>query len=307
MRLLRSHSTQVVLPGGLGNQLFALAFCLNLISQGHQRVDLIARHYRWYRDHEVEIESLIDFLSQVGPVPTLRRERPYVPIPLERFLFSVPKSRSTLRETSRPLSPSSVKEGAFQVVRGYFQDAQTVDALEPGFLDVLRSWLGHTSAVGMSLFETAMRSQPIENSVVVHIRRGNFRRSPSNGILSSEYMTAALKRLSPGQKQVLLLSDDHPSQLTDVLAQLRYSGYTCEVVRDGHLMTARDSLAVLGSAKALVLANSTLSWWGARLNLNRQVVRPSEWLRSKEYAPNLNLPGTFVQPVSYDDSLSTSR
>jgi len=96
----------------------------------------------------------------------------------------------------------------------------------------------------------------------------NSRNPGRNWTISAPSASATLsatagRQLNLSNERILLLSDDPPELLTDTFTHLNHEGYVCDAVPNDHLMPAREALSVLPSAKALVLATSTLSWWSA--------------------------------------------
>ena len=298
--MTKRATVSVELPGGLGNQLFALAFCLKLCQEDRAQIVLDGRHYQWHTARQIEIDSLLPKLSKFFKMPRFRGSDSRLPPQINRLVDVIPNGRKTIVEGRVPLSclPASLPRRSR--VKGYFQDGTVINELGHEFVDTVAAWVRSAWKVGDSSTPLVPRElRSIEGGTVVHLRRGDFRSSAANGILSLDYIIAAIESMGYEGERLHFISDDDPEKLRNDLNQLRLLGYDAQPVYNGHRLDARSTLLVLLLARELILANSTLSWWGARLNLGRKIIAPSEWVRQAAYRPRLDLPNTVVETVVY--------
>ena len=124
-----------------------------------------------------------------------------------------------------------------------------------------------------------MLEQP---TISVHIRRGDYLNlQDSFGVLSSEYYQSAinftLKNSSKQYARVLVFSDDF------VLAKKLFSNIEISLpiqFAESPDDYPEESLMLMSKSDALVISNSSFSWWAAQLgNKSKFVVRPSKWFR----------------------------
>ena len=111
---------------------------------------------------------------------------------------------------------------------------------------------------------------------IIHIRRGDFATPPhfsSIGVLSSEYYVRATNFLNV--RPWVAVTDD-PFNISDVSARIQVE----KILGPSDLDTI-GALRAMANAETLVIANSTLSWWGGFLAAHQggRVVVPSTWHR----------------------------
>jgi hypothetical protein len=111
----------------------------------------------------------------------------------------------------------------------------------------------------------------VTSEVAIHYRTYKEERRPERRRApGGEYVRGALARiearLGPA-KQILLVSDD-PDLAQERLGDL---GRSITLVRGGG---ALDDLALLMKARALILTNSSFSWWGGYCGQAAMVVYP---------------------------------
>jgi hypothetical protein len=120
------------------------------------------------------------------------------------------------------------------------------------------------------------------NTVAIHIRRGDYT-SLANyyGLLSADYYVNALKEIKKSfePNDIYIFSDD-PVSARKLLSNSIKRVIFVEPPKES---TAIESMRLMGLCNALVLANSTYSWWAAALSPRKQlVVSPEPWLLGNE-------------------------
>lgn len=132
-----------------------------------------------------------------------------------------------------------------------------------------------------------------EESVAVHVRRGDYVSSPQvrevhNALEPAYYAAAgATLRERVGQATFFLFSDD-PDWAE---AHVRLPGPTATV----RSAAAADDLRLMAACRHAIIANSSFSWWGAWLGRHpgRVVVAPARWFRSRP-APEGLIPPEWI-------------
>lgn len=118
-----------------------------------------------------------------------------------------------------------------------------------------------------------------ENSVGVHIRRGDYLTVPEfMGITDLDYYERAIKEiLSDGQEHTFYIFSNDIKWCEENIAPL-VKGHQIVFVKDN---TGKDScwdMFLMTHCKELIIANSSFSWWGAFLNKRGgRVVSPKKW------------------------------
>lgn len=246
----------VKIQGGLGNQLFGLAFARSVAIGCGQPVALDLSSYE--RDRYGRGFELTDFARSLGAfVPTYR---PLAASPVAHAaarLFWAPGFVIERRRPSREVELRTlVKKGSF--FSGYWQDEAYMLDAERLRLQVRR------------LFETRGRHAPA-GLIVIHYRtykeerRRRARRTPPAG-----FFVQALQRIEADSgpvSEVALISDDI------ALARRRLGDLDRPIVEVGQADAWAD-LALMVRARALILTNSSFSWWGGFCSGARTVIYP---------------------------------
>lgn len=125
-----------------------------------------------------------------------------------------------------------------------------------------------------------------ENKVLgLHVRRGDYVWNPEIGILSTAYYhraMLALKEAGVEWDAVWVFSDDAEISETDFMGL--FSGTErFSIVKPPFESHSFESLALMAQTSALIIANSTFSWWAATLgDPRRKVVCPESWFADME-------------------------
>jgi hypothetical protein len=247
----------VKIQGGLGNQLFGLAFARSVAIVSRQPVAL---DLSWYeRDPFGRSYELGDFARSLGAfVPA---HRPLSGARLTHALGArLPLPGFVAERRSPPPNASAlsglVRHGAF--FSGYWQDEAYIADAARLRLQVRR------------FIEDRARGGP-SGGVVIHYRtykeerRRRARRTPS-----LQFFAQALERIEAEMGEVgevMLISDD-PALAFRRLGDLRRRIVTVEQE------SAWADLALMARARALILTNSSFSWWGGFCSDARTVVYP---------------------------------
>jgi hypothetical protein len=113
----------------------------------------------------------------------------------------------------------------------------------------------------------------------VHVRRGDYRNESEFGLLPASYYELGIAEISNVyQFDKVWLFSDEPDYALSILPD--YLKGKVDVVPDFN-GSASATLELMRHAGAYVIANSSLSWWGARLSYstNPAVVAPRPWFR----------------------------
>jgi hypothetical protein len=185
-------------------------------------------------------------------------------------------------------------------ILGYFQDWRYVSKVWPD----LRSRIS-----GSSTYDVLLEPQTTAtNYVVVHIRLGDYRLNPTaaknHGVSSISYYLGALEKIQARENvdEILIVSDEPKLAVQSFLSH--YKGPL--LVRDASTGDELKDLSIMSHAKAIVMSNSTFSWWGSWIAYkenNALVVFPTPWMadqRNKNIA--LSVPEWISHPREISDS-----
>jgi hypothetical protein len=262
----------VRVAGGLGNQMFqyAAARALSLRLGVPLTLDLGFYDRRRHRSYGLHALPLAPHAERGLP----RGGR------LGRWAAAL--SSATRRLVSPTVmvyrEPSSAFDEAFLSLKapvhllGHFQSTRYFDAVAERVQQEL-SPPPATDAFSLALAQQMAGA----NSAALHVRRGDYLSNPKNRALfacpGAAYCNAALDRLPPSCT-VFVFSDD----MAWSRANLAHPAHTFVFVDDGKPRPVLADLWLMQQARHHVIANSSLSWWGAWLAKRGQGQDPAQGL-----------------------------
>lgn len=264
--MMRDRSSVVLLDGGLGNQLFQVAFALYLrtVRGCNTYVDFSALHKT--QVHGIGgIEDIIKYFD--FPVHEENSRRFFALVILAQLRRALSQRKGFL---GLDAMKGVIRTGRLDVYCGYWQGHAM---LVPFYLEVAKAC--------NEIFEV---KSTLPVSAVVHFRFGDYV-TPKN------------------QKIYFQADEDYYKIALDSLFQehgiIEYSVVTNDVARAKHLLSKSafkrfifsyaegsmlDDFATIARASTLVSTNSTFCWWGAltaAINGNLvNLVAPKKWFKS---------------------------
>lgn len=264
----------VCLRGGLGNQLFQVAFATWLAELSRREV---AFDVSCVRSSSLPILRLAGLGDYVGS-RVLGRTRywPAIEGRLDAVASAVRRAHGPLRLVvdNDPYGPADIDARRPAWWFGYWQRDRYARALLPHLL----------AATG------AVRKMD-RPTIGIHVRRGDMVDKPT--AVPAEWFLAAtavaLRSLSSAP-DVRVWSDE-----PDWCAAHLDIGHDFAVARDGDVL---EQLSDLASCDALVISRSTYSWWAARLATERgaTVVYPAPWAHGTAAGDDALIPESW-RPV----------
>jgi hypothetical protein len=289
-----ARKTVVRVKGGLGNQLFSYAAGMFLSENlGH-----IVK-FSFQRTSFIPGRSPMPTIMELN-LPKLNRAlSPILGSPLGERISLQPWNRSrSFRQdgTGYAGSLDEIVKGA--IVEGYFQTHRYLSALPGDFMPVGPDLLRKPSQWLIDL----VRRAKVEEPIMMHIRRGDYAKTPKAwGLLSKHYYAKAIQisKERLGDRPIWIFSDDKriASEFGATLA-----GSHSEVVSSPSNKSAAEELVLMSSGIANVIANSSFSWWAASLSRSSKlVVAPKPWFREGTSSDQL-LPQDWVRlPASWEE------
>lgn len=284
---------EVVLAGGLGNQLFQLsagvccpdvelilndtltklATCMNnraqvaeLIQESRYKISTLNPNYFRKRFINVALRFCGSNLS--------KGKKRFFLLMLELFgSFLFPGY--SLRIERLPTPSSKIIKKTLLI--GYFQTPTEVEVNQLKIFDLIN---------GLHLQE---KYAPEPIVVGLHIRGGDYRLEPKFGLLSQEYYKNSLQRFEFELKKFPLhVFTNDASYAEELLSTLEIE----EVIF--HLAENEDifqSLILMSTAKNLIISNSSYAWWAAFLATCKgsKIVFPTPWFKGLASTDNLGM------------------
>jgi hypothetical protein len=159
---------------------------------------------------------------------------------------------------------------------GYFQTARYFAAVieNRDFLLEVRN----PSKILVEELEKASLIQP----VMLHVRRGDYLNNPQIGLLSTDYYRNAVRKLDEilGEKPIWVFCDDLEMSKS-VLAFL--PTHRLRFIDRNTFHSDTESLYLMSRGQAIIIANSSFSYWAAMINGEKKIViTPNKWFAGLE-------------------------
>ena len=185
----------------------------------------------------------------------------------------------------------SLRETKFnEFLIGYFQSYRWL-CENPKVIQELKKMKLKNPSESLSRF---YEDHKYKKSIVVHIRLGDYELDPSLGILDQSYYEASLNYLfsEANYDEILLFSNN----LEKAMKMIPHS-YLAKIVQVSEFDNrSAETLEAMRIGSAYVIANSTLSWWGAMLSYHEKpsVIAPNPWFKERSDPADL-IPNSWKQ------------
>lgn len=254
----------VALQGGLGNQLFQLCEAIVLSRRSERGFKLCLFRLRAsrlpsFQTYRLELSELVgkDEVHSMRASCLLRFKSVY-----QQSI----KERGPLDDISARVTSSTM------LVTGYFQRYAIAQEASSELLRRME-----TSTQLSNIF-----NGDLQHHIAVHIRCGDYLKSSSrslHGLTEPSYYSQAVRAVSSktGIHKLCIVSDDPTSALKIILRERLQDDFDIKVSQKEN---AWDDLVMLANSAAVVMSNSSFSWWGAYLASrlrNSPVIAPYPW------------------------------
>lgn len=292
----KAKRVTVYLFGGLGNQLFQYFAGLAIAEEMGAKFYLkpFGQTSAVGREGEVGIAAFkTEGITTSSKIPQRLQEKL-----LRRFVTLINQFRlgKFLRHYGIFLSDVSqllqVKMDCPRHIRlmGYFQDYKFLDYLERQEKGTVLS-LANPSPWFVNLQEQVRAIKPI----IVHIRRGDYlNHAGTIGVLDFVYFKNALDLIPQDKNSEIWIFSDSSTVAKDFALFAGLPDSRTQIIQAPSDSSDAESMLLMTLGYALVISNSTFSWWGAYLNKNADfVIAPKKWFKNLDDPVNL-IPGNWI-------------
>lgn len=261
------EQTKVVLHGGLGNQLFQIAFAVAMRRETRKRI--VLTRSRRGPDAAVNIEAKFALPFEIVPLPWHSQ----LVLRLAKKIQIDPRIAYVENKFERD-APNSILRFHPALVSGYLQ--------YPAMLEKYRNELSEMFRIRYPLNayanEMAERMNQDQGTVAVHVRRGDYTQSQASGVfalLDVDYYERAEARIARR------VTNPHyyvfSNEIRWAKENLHFAGSTTFV--DSEASGEAGDFSLMRLAEHWILANSTFSWWPAWLSRSdsSEVIMPKKW------------------------------
>jgi hypothetical protein len=304
-------SNMISLTGGLGNQLFQLAFVLSQSGSGQVTIEQNLGLPRQNASGNPEILSfqlpvslkvlrkrristfnrrVVNFAMRtaisVNRRPNIFILKPVLVIASAITSIHLMQPRKIISPTDIGYSPIT-KSRFPKLFVGYFQSFRWAD-------EVKDSLLGLKLLTESEELKEYIQFARIEKPLAVHVRLGDYVDIESFGIPSLLYYESAInEQFSKHNFEKIWLFSNDPRNAINFIPE-KYRDRTRIIGEIGN--SSAETLELMRHAKAYVIGNSTFSWWGAYLSYSEKpyVIAPNPWFKG-EPSPNELIPQNWRQ------------
>lgn len=270
--------------GGLGNQMFIYAFSVALRETFRQEILVDTHYYKSRNFHNgLEIERIFGIhLTEAKLSDKLKMSWYFPNYWIDYHLLGkLPARKNTVRELpGQKVNLELLEDSSDKFYDGYWQSYQYFDSCRD---IILKEFTFPNISIEDKLnFELNERLNNEENSVGIHIRRGDYLKNwKYRGLCGIDYYQKAIAYILEHIKspKFFLFSDDIDWVKENISPLLKE--YDVTFVNWNHSINSYKDMQLMAMCKNLIIANSSFSWWAAYLNQNNPiVVAPEKWINS---------------------------
>jgi hypothetical protein len=291
MAIKGGRFVEIELVGGLGNQLFGYfagayyseKFKKNLITDFTQVPLGMTNHGSELTSFKLnKIEKIIK--SNRYPIHNfLKRLIDKLSIKFKLFNYLRFKIFGTYQSIETGYDNFIETHNKISRMQGYYQTWKYFDYLEKHNFDVSLELINPSK-----WFTRIHREINPKNSIAIHVRRGDYKNPNSpTGLLSRDYYEVAIATVNGkfSNHEFWVFSDDI-SDAKILLSGLIPEGSKWIIPPDR--ADPAESLVLMSYMKAIIVANSSFSWWAATANVKKElVIAPDPWFKNTKTPLNL--------------------
>ncbi len=302
----------IKLIGGMGNQMFIYAIGKALAIEKKQQLYV---DDSWIRTFELENNSNLSALQYFDEKDVLYRKRDVF-----RFfdIRTIDKIINKSKKYNLPFFSNIVDEKSFNYDKSIFEIRSSSVYLRSGYWqsfkyfdkyqDSIRKAFSFRKEIYTENKRYADKINSCENSISIHIRRGDYDTNPTlkklyGGICTLDYYKKSFNYISQNVDNPIffLFSDDIPwvkRTLGEFDFNIEYIDQNIESTKSeiGHKNNGYVDMYLMTLCKHNIIANSSFSWWGAWLNSNNEkiVIAPKKWFNDSRDTSDL-VPAQWIR------------
>lgn len=286
----------ILAPGGLGNQLFAVAAALHLGEALGVKIKIFSESNELVEKFR-EVQEELQYPVSIGMTLSSRRNLLINRISgkvhqlILRFPFATNFIKTKFRTIHNPCEfPFDLLSQGGKlpwVLMGFFQDIKLMKSLSSRNKTFLLKILNADPVRDFS------NLGDYRDSIGVHVRRGDYASIPDYGILTRSYFQEIIQGVRKDHSKVIIASDD-----AEILPGFKSMGN--EELLFPNKYSPLQSIIELAKTQTFVMSNSTFSFWiaWAVFLSGGTVYTPDPWFRRSKVPTNfLSLDG-FIKKTS---------
>ena len=267
--------------GGLGNQMFQYAFCLNFKARGVIAKLDISKYETQYAHNGFELEKVFS----IGEKYSSGSEKLVVKALGKLLYFLIGQPYKEKKEWQWKYH-QEVEGIEFGFIKGYWQSEKYFSTIAETIRNKF-TFPPLQDPRNQALLERIKQS----NSVSLHIRRGDYL-TGGNAVLPLDYYHQSIAFIGKkvNQPHYFIFSDDIDWAMKNIQVTAG------EFVDWNFASNSFIDMQLMSECKHNIIANSTFSWWGAWLNSNstKIVISPAQWMPNMEGTADA-IPENWIQ------------
>lgn len=287
MSLVKKRYTLVKVMGGLGNQMFQYAFFYAIQEMNKNSILYVdLQFYKNTQSHNgYELNTLFEIPTKYNIPDELRNKLKQIPsTDIKNIVDDNPYTYQTYEETDRQ----------FTIYTGYWQSEKYFKKIENKIRNLYRFNENRLNKKSR-LYLNEINLQ--ENSVSIHIRRGDYMETYRNrylygNICTEDYYQSSIEEIGKRIKGPIsyYIFCDEPEWVKQNLYISNSTVIDCNKGKESW-----QDMFLMSCCKHHIIANSSFSWWGAWLGSNKDkiVIAPEKWINA-ENTPDI-LPKSWVK------------
>lgn len=255
---------QLILSGGLGNQMFEYAFFLSC----KKKRTGIKLNTALYQIDPMHNSYMLE--KTFGVPSSYVAGNNFFSVFWTRLLYKYKFTKLVYSE--RPMKyDSSIYDAKQKYYSGVFINSKYFDDIKK---DIHEAFIFRGIDVRIELLSQKMQT---EESVSIHIRRGDYLNNPLYAVCTEEYYRRAIEKVNDiiSTPQYYVFSDD-PDWCVSFMNKFKVN---YKIITDNVGSNCYKDMYLMSQCKHNIIANSTFSWWGAWLNNSegKIVIAPNKW------------------------------
>jgi hypothetical protein len=293
--LVKNKIIFVYMSQGLGNQLFHYCYILNLIQNAKQlKIKILFNRKPLSNIYEFQLEGLIKSENLILGVKYNNSFFYKIRIFISKFFkyFNKEKLIRIYREKDLfTYQENLLKLPNRSIVFGGYINSKYVDNVFSEAEPKIRAWLG------CQQITKSMDKALLEDSVILHIRKSLENTwTRVRGVITEDFYREALDLISHKRgfnpKRIFCFTDDLGMAM-NLIPNLKITYWF-----GPNDANNKQTLNIFANSKNFIGTNSTLSWWGAKLNSsleNSISILPYPWVQNSIH-PDI---GLKISKVTY--------
>jgi hypothetical protein len=269
--MIDKNEVWVELKGGLGNQLFQYAFAYEIAVNYNSNLYIDCKNMNYTQSR---LGILYYNLSGNFVNRKLRIMK------LSSKVFGRKLAVRTPRKGVQILNLNNEISSGFQnkylpsfYFQGYFQSR-----------DVATQFLSRIVELKLKnyskIYETLKKEMVLNDAIILHVRRGDYRLNKNWGLLGCQYYMEAINSLRKRNSESIWIFSDQISEVMEEFCSdnnfiLQTSNDRIKWVSE--TLSSAETLQLISNSKRIVISNSTFSLWAAYQNTNAKVVAPKRF------------------------------